>query len=482
MNLSVLFDRSLKDRADREALECGGRTHTFGELDHRSNRLARLLATKGLEAGDRLAVYLDNRVEYIDLFVACAKLGVIVVPMNVLYREREVSHIVSDAEPKAIVAAAAVPGGHLFWDVGELVEGASVQSPDPIDSRVADATPAAIIYTSGTTGTAKGAVLTHGNLCANAVSLVDAWRITRDDRLLLALPLFHVHGLGNGLCCWLASGCRLRLLERFDHREAAREFLAFSPTLFFGVPTIYVRLLGLPDAAARDIGAFMRLFVSGSAPLPAHVFDQFLAKFGHAILERYGMTETLMNISNPLAGERRPGTVGLPLPGVSVRIITGDGRPVAPNEAGEVQIKGDNVFAGYWRRPEATRAAFEDGWFKTGDIGTRSGDGYVTLRGRMSDLIISGGFNIYPREIEEVLLEASGVREAVVVGASDDVRGEVPVAYVVADGAFDEAATREHLRAQLASFKIPRAFVRVDSLPRTALGKIQNHLLPPWKP
>jgi malonyl-CoA/methylmalonyl-CoA synthetase len=225
----------------------------------------------------------------------------------------------------------------------------------------------------------------------------------------------------------------------------------------------------------------MRLFVSGSAPLPAKVLEDFRARFGHTILERYGMSETMMNISNPYVGERRAGSVGLPLPGISVQVRGPDGNILAAEETGELFIRGPNVFAGYWRREEATRQAFEDGYFRTGDIGERSADGYYTLKGRRSDLIISGGFNIYPREIEELLLEQPGVREAAVVGVADPVRGEVPVAYlVVANGSLDETALRARLATQLASFKLPRAYVRVDALPRTALGKVQKHLLPKW--
>ena len=307
-------------------------------------------------------------------------------------------------------------------------------------------------------------MLTHNNFAANAVNLLAAWQITDRDRFLLPLPLFHIHALGNGLHCWLLSGCRMRLLERFDHRTATRELLDFRPTLFFGVPTVYVRLLDTPVDAAREIGGAMRLFVSGSAPLPPQLFEQFRALFGHTILERYGMTETFMTIGNPYVGERRPGTVGFPLPGVSARIVDG-----------ELFVKGPTVFAGYWGKPEATAAAFVDGWFRTGDLAERSDDGYVTLRGRKSDLIISGGFNIYPREIEEFLLEQPEVDEAAVVGVPDAVRGELPVAFIVGDVDADELARR--CREQLASFKVPRRFVRVEALPRTPLGKVQKHLL-----
>ena len=332
--------------------------------------------------------------------------------------------------------------------------------------------------TSGTTGASKGAVLTHGNFASNALALVASWRIDANDRYLAALPLFHVHGLANGLHCWLVSGCHMTLVERFEHEKAVRWFTEYRPTLFFGVPTMYVRMLDIEEAEARAIGRTMRLFVSGSAPLPAHVLEAFEQRYGHVILERYGMTETLMNVSNPYVGERRAGTVGFPLPMTDVRVCDPTGNDVPDGTSGELWVRGPNVCDGYWRRPDATAAAWTDGWFRTGDIGVRAADGYITLEGRRSDLIISGGFNIYPREIEELLTEQPGVREAAVVGVADAVRGEVPVAYIVSDGTCDMDALQATLRTQLASFKVPRSFVAVDALPRTALGKVQKHLLP----
>jgi malonyl-CoA/methylmalonyl-CoA synthetase len=272
----------------------------------------------------------------------------------------------------------------------------------------------------------------------------------------------------------------MRLLERFDHQKIAAEFLGFQPTLFFGVPAMYVRMLDIPAEQASRIGASMRLFVSGSAALSPQIFEEFRSKFGHAILERYGMSETLMNISNPYSGERRPGSIGLPLPGVSVQLLDAEGRAAADGEAGELFLKGENIFAGYWRREEATEAAFLNGYFRTGDLAIRSPDGYYSLCGRKSDLIISGGFNIYPREIEEFLEEQEGVAEAAVAAAPDRVRGEVPVAYIVTNSepAVDLRDLEARCREKLASFKIPRSFVVVETLPRNALGKIQKHLLP----
>jgi malonyl-CoA/methylmalonyl-CoA synthetase len=496
-----LFPGSRSTRIGLEHHDC---QYAFGDLAERADCLAAELLVRGIHSGDRLAIYLPNRVEWIDLYLACLSLGAVVVPMNILYRDREVRHIVQDAQPAAIVADAAVPGAGAtpIWDVSELsscalrrtsidVPGYEAQSlhrgthlladtaRPPADQPLTADSPALIVYTSGTTGQPKGAVLTRNNLAANAENLVTCWKISQNDRLLLALPLFHVHGLANGLHCWLSSGCRLRLETRFDHTAAAGWFLEFQPTVFFGVPTMYSRMAEWPAAVTREIGRRARLFVSGSAPLPPALLDAFEQRFGHRILERYGMTETLMTLGNPLEGERRAGTVGLPFPDVSIRIVSAEGHRVRAGEIGELQVKGPTVFKGYWRREEATRQAFVDGWFRTGDLAEQAADEYVTLRGRASDLIISGGFNIYPREIEEFLLEQPEISEAAVVGIRDERRGEVPVAFLVltAGAAVSEGELEARCRTHLASFKVPCRFSTVGSLPRNALGKVQKHLL-----
>ena len=356
MQLGDLFDLSLVGRRDTVGLEYdtpdGVRPLTFGELDARANRMAHALGTRGLTRGDRLCVHLVNRIEFLDLFLACIRLGVIFVPINVLYREREIGHIVGDAEPRFSITSAehaSLFGGHSVLDVAELAADAAGHSTDRVRLTIDGDDPAAIVYTSGTTGRSKGAVLTHNNFAANATSLVSCWRITSDDRYLAVLPLFHVHGLGNGLHSWLISGSRMRLLERFDQHTTPRVMLDVKPTLVFGVPTVYIRMLDpavLGDGDAQSIGGAARLFVSGSAPLPSHVHEAFRRRFGHTILERYGMSEALMIMSNPYEGERRAGSVGPPLPGVSARIVGDDGQVLGDDAVGEVQIRSPHLFSG----------------------------------------------------------------------------------------------------------------------------------------
>ena len=487
MNLSDLFDLTFKGCADRTALEFQNSSFTFRDLDARSNRWANELRKKRFETGDRLAVCLPNCVQLIEVFLACVKTGVIFTPINVLYRAREISHILTDAKPRALLTnrelSAYIPDGSAPWLIEEAAADVERQSAGFAALPSEGDAPAALVYTSGTTGRSKGAALTHNNFAANATGLNTCWRMSSDDRMLLGLPLFHVHGLGNAVHTWLTTGYRMRLLERFRKETILDEFLDFQPTVFFGVPTMYEHLLAAPPDTARAVGSRMRLFVSGSAPLPAAKLENFRELYGHTILERYGMSETLMNISNPYAGNRRPGSVGKPLPGISIRLVdpaAADAtQEVDAGATGEVLIKGANVFPGYWRQPEATRDAFTpDGYFRSGDLAVRSSDGYYTLQGRKTELILCGGFNIYPREIEEFLCEQPAVSEAAVVGVADNVKGQIPIAYVVFAGeALDEESLRACCREHLASFKAPRKIIRVEALPRNALGKVQRHLL-----
>jgi malonyl-CoA/methylmalonyl-CoA synthetase len=412
--------------------------------------------------------------ELVVAYLAAQRLGLVVVPANTAYREREIAHVVGDAEPRGAIVddprrgewAAAAAGGDL------LVVGPEVDLPDgpaPELDAAGRGDPALICYTSGTTGAPKGAVLRHGNLLASAAALRLAWRWVEDDRLVLALPLFHIHGLGVGLHGTLLAGASAVLLPRFDPDavlDAARDHEA---TLFFGVPTMYARLAGSPRVG--ELGG-LRLLVSGSAALPPTVFERLAERAGQRVLERYGMTETIMNVSNPYDGERRPGTVGLPLPGVELRLAEGDG---------EVLLRGPNVFDGYWRNQEATAEAFDDGgWFRTGDLGSFDERGYLRIEGRKKELIITGGYNVHPREVEELLLEHPGVAEVAVVGTPSEEWGEVVTAFVVAADPGDPPDEGELLAftaERLAPFKRPRLVRHVESLPRNALGKVLKHEL-----
>jgi malonyl-CoA/methylmalonyl-CoA synthetase len=439
---------------------------TNAELDARSRRIAGRLTGAGLRPGDRIVMSATTSVELVVAHVAALRLGLVVVPVNGAYRERELQHIVSDCGPRACVVDA--DRTELFTntvDDGCIVTTPSVELVDAESSELDASTPddvALLCYTSGTTGAPKGAMLTHGNTLASCEALRLAWRWTESDRLVLALPLFHVHGLGVGLHGTLLAGASVVLLPRFDAEEVLDAALDHDATLFFGVPTMYARLA--PSARVAELGR-LRLCVSGSAPLPAALHAELTERAGIHVLERYGMTETIMNVSNPYDGERRPGTVGIPLPGVDVRL---------DDPSSEILLRGPNVFPGYWRREEATRDAFtDDGWFRSGDIGASDPDGYLRIVGRAKELIISGGYNVYPREVEDVLLEHPAVAEVAVVGEPSDEWGEVVVAVVVA-GTEDRDA--EGLLAfaaeQLAPYKRPRRVRYVDALPRNALGKV----------
>jgi malonyl-CoA/methylmalonyl-CoA synthetase len=447
---------------------------TAGDLDRASRRVAARLAGAGLRPGDRILMSAGTSVDLVEAHVAALRLGLVVVPANTAYREREIAHLVGDAGPRAAVVDDRDRAGWIRRaDPDVLVMGPEVDLVDGPATPVLDAVrpedPAVIGYTSGTTGTPKGAVLSHGNLLASSESVRLAWRWTGDDRLVLALPLFHIHGLGVGLHGTLLTGASAVLLPRFDPDAVLDAAAAHEATLFFGVPTMYARLAGSPRLG--ELGR-LRLCVSGSAPLPPAVFDRLGEGSGQRILERYGMTETGMNVSNPHDGERRPGTVGFPLPGVSLRL--------APSN-GEVQLRGPNVFTGYWGRPDATAAAFtDDGWFKTGDIGEHDPDGYLRLVGRAKDLIITGGLNVYPREVEDVLLEHPAVAEVAVAGLPDPEWGEIVAAWVVPAPAAPpppEAELAAFAADRLARFKCPRRVVFVDALPRNALGKVLRHEL-----
>lgn len=440
---------------------------TADELEHRTRAVAGRLAAAGLHPGDRLLLSAEPSTEVVVAHLAALRLGLVVLPANTAYRERELAHLVRDATPAIAVVDR---GDRASWveraaTAPVKVVGTDISLPDGPDPAWLDGVgtdePALLAYTSGTTGSPKGALLSHGNLLASAEALGLAWRWTPADRLVLPLPLFHLHGLGVGLHGTLCAGASVVIRPSFDPVDVLDAVARHQASLLFGVPTMWGRL----NASGR-IGelASLRLGVSGSAPLDAGLHQAVAAATGHALIERYGMTETVMNVSNPYDGERRPGTVGLPLPHVELRLAEG---------TDEILLRGPNVFDGYWNRPEATAASFVDGWFATGDVGAFDPDGYVRIVGRRKELIISGGFNVYPREVEDVLRAHPAVHDVAVVGVPHPDWGEQVVAVVEGGGSADDEAALLALAARdLAPYKRPKRVVFVGALPRNALGKV----------
>ena len=452
-----------------------------------SARLANLLLSLGAKRGDRVVVQAEKSPQSLFLYLACLRAGLVYVPLNTAYQRAELAHFIADAEPRAIVChprsvetMRELSGGQaevLTLDEegsGSLTQSAASHAPDFQAVEMQPNDLAVIIYTSGTTGRSKGAMVTHRNLESNARTLVAYWDFSAKDTLLHALPIFHVHGLFVANHCALLSGAKLLWHRKFDAQQGLRDLP--RATVMMGVPTFYTRLLA-EKTFTRELARGVRLFVSGSAPLLADTFGEFLDRMGQPILERYGMSETGMISSNPLNGERRPGSVGFPLPGVSVRIAGDQDRVLPPGEIGGIQVKGENVFSAYWRMPEKTRDEFTaDGWFRTGDIGVFDGDGYLSIVGRAKDLIISGGYNVYPREIELAVDALPGVAESAVIGVPHPDFGEAVTAVVVArKGAqLEPAAIIAELRKNLANFKVPKQVYLVDDLPRNAMGKVQK--------
>jgi malonyl-CoA/methylmalonyl-CoA synthetase len=426
-------------------------------LEERTRAAAYRLAGAGLAAGDRVLLSGAPSADLLTAYVAVLRLGAVVVPANTAYTDRELAHIVGDVRPAAALLDRPrdLPG--VPWV--SALDIAAPPAEAPLDA-AAGTDPAIIGYTSGTTGAPKGAVLSHANMLSGAAALLEAWRWTAEDRLVCALPLFHMHGLGVAVNGTLLAGASMALLPKFGVEEVLDAAAEHHATLFFGVPTMYSRLAA--STRAGELAA-LRLAVSGSAPLPPALWHDLGAATKQRVLERYGMTETVMLTSNPYDGERRPGTVGMPLPGVRVRLAEAD--------AG-VEVRGPNVFAGYWERPEASAAAFTaDGWFRTGDVGEWSADGYLSLVGRATELIITGGFNVYPREVEDVLRGHPAVRDVAVVGHPDPEWGEVVTAYCVGDPVPDDDLAA-YCAQRLASFKRPRRWHWLDDLPRNAMGKV----------
>jgi malonyl-CoA/methylmalonyl-CoA synthetase len=455
---------------------------TYASLRLGSGRVAAALRQRGIAAGERIVLYSENSHAFVYAYLGALRAGATVVPANVLYREADLTRILEDSAALAIAVSersrAFVPPRTRatvieLADVTAWAADATLDSAAEVPPRPSEL--ALLIYTSGTTGRAKGAMLTHANLLAIARQLIAAWRWTAQDTLLLTLPLFHVHGLCAGLGGTLVAGARLRLRERFVADDVVATLASGQATMFFGVPTMYVRLL------ETRAGSFpgVRLFVSGSAALPASVHAAFAQRFGSSILERYGSTEFGFALTNRYDARRYAGTVGFPFPGVAVRLIAKEDSDGRPGEIGEIAVSGENVCAGYWRNADATAQAFfldADGrrWYRSGDLATFDPERGYTIVGRTKELIISGGFNIYPREVEDELILFPGVHAAAVIGRSDAARGEVPVAFLEADASVHLEAVEASLRMRLASFKIPKAFYRTERLPRNAMGKVDK--------
>lgn len=480
---SLLQDRFLAASAKPSLIDAEGHGPTYGQLDDLSARFAAVLRSYGVEVGDRIVVQVDKSVGAMALYLGCLRVGAIFVPLNTAYTAAEVDYFLGDSEPRLFVTRSLrdAAADHILvmgtTPDSPLWAEALAAEPDPVIAPRTASDIAAILYTSGTTGRSKGAMLSHGNLTSNAQELNRLWGFTPDDVLLHALPVFHVHGLFIALHTAFLSAATTIFVPSFDAAQV--KALLPKATVLMGVPTFYTRLLALPDFGAGDCRS-IRLFISGSAPMLAETHRQFEARTGQIVLERYGMTEAGIITSNPLDGERVAGTVGYPLPGVDLRIADEQGQPLPHDTPGFIEIKGPNVFGGYWRMPEKTAQEFRDGgWFITGDVAVQSPDGRVTIVGRAKDLIISGGYNIYPKEIESVLDAVAGVAETAVIGVPDPDFGECVVALVVPEKTLAPslADLEACVREQLARFKHPRKIILVQDLPRNAMGKVQKNLL-----
>jgi malonyl-CoA/methylmalonyl-CoA synthetase len=495
-NLFAALRAAFPPDLDGVAIETDSGLHySWRDLDRGTAMIANLLQSLGLEEGARIAVQVEKSVEAAMLYLATLRAGYVFLPLNTAYQKAEIEYFVGNAEPAVVVCT---PGNfgwvskiafqagtqHVFTlgddRTGSLLERAARQSDLQTPVAKGDDDLAAILYTSGTTGRSKGAMLSHGNLLSNAEILKDYWGWQQGDVLIHALPIFHVHGLFVALHGALLNGSKILWFAKFDPKKVIERLP--DATVFMGVPTLYVRMLAEPTLTAQACRN-MRLFISGSAPLLLETFGAWKERTGHTILERYGMSETIMLTSNPYheaEGERRGGTVGFPLPGVSVRVRDDQGNALPAGEIGNIQVKGPNVFKGYWRMPEKTKEEFtEDGWFKTGDVGRIDELRYVTIVGRSKDLIISGGYNVYPAEIEGYINDMPGVAESAVVGVPHPDFGEVGVVVVVpkAGAQVDGDQIIATLKSQLANFKIPKRCFVMQELPRNTMGKVQKNLL-----
>ncbi|MGI9204293.1 MAG: malonate--CoA ligase [Woeseiaceae bacterium] len=492
-NLYSHFQRQFDLHGEKELIkDAADRAYRYVDIADRSGQIAAYLVSIGAAPGDRVTVQVEKSVECLCLYLACLRAGLVFHPLNLAYTTSELDYFLGNAEPKIVVcdpgmedsiseiAAESGAQGVLTLDAdgkGTLATGADKMSTqfETLPRNQDDL--AALLYSSGTTGVPKGIMLTHANLLRNTEALIEAWGFSSEDRLLHALPIFHVHGLFVANGCVLLSGASMRWLPAFD----ATSVIRFLPecSVLMGVPTYYTRLLSQSSFDAK-IARHVRLFISGSAPLLEETFAEFEQRTGHRILERYGMTETNMNTSNPLHGERKAGTVGPPLPGVEVRIVDDEGLAVDRGAIGNLQVRGPNVFVGYWRMPDKTAEDFtNDGFFNTGDKGSIDNDGYVSIVGRAKDMVITGGLNVYPKEIELFIDDLQGVKESAVIGVPHPDFGEGVVAVVVpaAPDSIDEQSLIAACKTELANFKVPKRVVLVDELPRNTMSKVQKNVL-----
>ena len=491
-NLYTSYKEGFKNNLEGQFLyDDKGLNVTYRELDSETAKLANGLKELGLSEGDRVTVQVDKCIEMVYLYLACVRSNIIFHPLNPAYKEKELSYFLDDAKPSLFISNEETISSisdlslehsidHLFVlnnDGSGNFSDISTSEDNYITVACSDDDIAALLYSSGTTGKPKGIMLSHGNISSNAESLVKAWGFQESDCLLHALPIYHVHGLFVALGCVFMSGSKLKWLESFD----ADVVLKSIPecTVMMGVPTYYTRLLKR-DLLDSKLTEGIRLFISGSAPLLEETFNEFNQRTNHQILERYGMTETNMNTSNPLKGNRKPGTVGLPLEDVQVRVVDEENNVLSQGEIGNLQIKGPNVFKGYWEMPEKTKEDFsKDGFFNTGDKGLIDEGGYVSIIGRSKDMIISGGLNVYPKEIESLIDKIEGVLESAVIGLSDEDLGEKVVAVIVSEESktLDEKKVISEIKDQLAGFKAPKEVKFIDQLPRNAMGKVQKNIL-----
>jgi malonyl-CoA/methylmalonyl-CoA synthetase len=488
---SRLFDGL--DDPSRLAIETvDGQRISYGDLMARAGQMANVLLSRGVKPGDRVAAQTEKSVPALVLYLATVRAGAVYLPLNTAYTLNELEYFIGDAEPSLVVCdpskadgigAIAAKVGAAVETLGADGQGSLTQAAATVTAEFetvarADDDLAAILYTSGTTGRSKGAMLTHDNLASNSLALVGYWRFTDKDVLIHALPIYHTHGLFVASNVTLFARAAMIFLPKFDPDLIIR--LMARATVLMGVPTFYTRLLQSPGLT-KESTQHMRLFVSGSAPLLADTHREWSARTGHAVLERYGMTETNMNTSNPYDGDRVPGAVGHALPGVSVRVTDPEtGKTLGPETIGMIEVKGPNVFKGYWRMPEKTKAEFrDDGFFITGDLGKIDASGYVHILGRGKDLVISGGFNVYPKEIESEIDAMPGVIESAVIGVPHADFGEGVTAVLVCDkgASVDEASVLKALDGRLAKFKMPKRVIVVDELPRNAMGKVQKNIL-----